>query len=699
MKLKFGQTIVKFRVPILIIAIILLIPAAYGYLHTRINYDILSYLPDDIETMKGQDILVDEFGTGAFSFVIVNDMDDKDVATMKAKIENVDHVSKAIWYDSFMDLSVPKEMLPTDVYNAFNTEDTTLIAVIFDETSSTEHTMEAINQIKDITKDQALVSGMSAVVTEIKEMSDKETPVYVLIAVLCSLAVLFLTMESFLAPVLFLVSIGFAIVYNLGTNVFMGEISYITKALAAVLQLGVTMDYSIFLWHSYKEEQQICDGDNKKAMAQAIANTITSVTGSSITTIAGFIALCFMSFTLGLDLGVVMAKGVLFGVIGCVTLLPSLLLVFDHALVHTRHKKLLPSLERPMRFVNKHYIIIAVIFLVILFPAIYGKTHTSVYYDLSESLPTDLQCIQANDSLRENYDMNSVNMILLDKDTSTKDVQAMTTELQNVKGITTILSLDSIIGPTIPEETLPDSIKEIFESNKYKLVFALSDYKVATDEANAQVTTVKNIIKSYDKNAMLVGEAPGTKDLIDITDHDFQVVSIISILAVFVIIGLVFKSISLPIVLVAVIEFAIFVNMGIPYYTGTSLPFIASIIIGTIQLGSTVDYAILMTTRYQKERNNGVPKKEAVSIAHVASTESILVSAFSFFAATFGVGLYSEIDMISSLCILMARGAMISMVTVLLVLPSVLIICDPIIVRTSFGFKGARQAQLETPTK
>lgn len=689
---KFGKAIVKLRIPILILGLLLVIPAALGFLNTRVNYDILSYLPKDIETMKGQDILVDEFGTGAFSLVVVNHMEDKDVAAVKAKLEKVDHVSKVVWYDSFLDLSVPITALPQKVQDMFMTEDSTLMAVIFDDATSADSTMHAIEEVKKVAGKQCLFSGMSAVVTDTKNLSDKEVPIYVVLAVICTIIVLGLTMDSFLAPLLFLLSIGMAIIYNLGSNFFFDDISYITKALAAVLQLGVTLDYSIFLWHSYQEQQGKTE-NHLDAMAAAINETLVSVTGSSITTVAGFIALCFMSFTLGLDLGVVMAKGVLIGVICCVTVLPSLLLAFDKALAHTSHKKLLPSLERPMRFVSKHYITLAVIFLVLLFPAIYGNNHTPVYYNLDSDLPKDLDSIVANTALEEKYNMNTVEMVLVDKNLPESSIFAMTDQIKDLKGIKEVVSLESLAGANIPAMMIPDKITKIFKSDKanskYEMFLIVSEYKVATDEVNAQCEKIDKIIKSYDKNSMLVGEAPCTKDLIKITAHDFAVVSAVSIIAVFVIIALVLRSISLPIILVSVIEFAIFVNMGIPFYMNTKVPFIASVVIGTIQLGATVDYAILMTTRYKKERISGMSKKEAVGIAHVTSAESVLVSALSFFAATFGVGLYSKIDMISSLCTLMSRGAIISMFTVLLVLPSMLIIFDKIIIHTSLGFKPA----------
>ena len=502
MKHTFGEKVVKFRIPIFIICLVLLIPSAIGYFHTRVNYDILSYLPKNIDTMKGQDILVDQFGTGAFSLVVVNNMEDKDVAALRKNMEKFDHVSKVLWYDSLMDISIPISMLPKDVYKEFNADHSTLMAVIFDDTTSADATMKAIGDIKEVSGKQCMVSGMSAVVTDIKNLSERETPIYVLIAVLCSLAVLFLTMDSFLVPVLFLLSIGFAIVYNLGSNIFLGEISYITKALAAVLQLGVTMDYSIFLWHSYQEEQEHYS-DHKEAMAHAINNTIVSVTGSSITTVAGFVALCFMSFTLGLDLGVVMAKGVIFGVLCCVTVLPSLILIFDNALRKLQHKKLLPSLDRPMRFVNKHYVIIAILFFALIIPAYYTNSHTKVYYNLDETLPKDLASIKANAALQKKYNMNCVDVVLMDKKTSDKDMLMMCDQFRKLDGVKNVVGLESIVGPVIPMEVLPDEIKEVFQSKDYKMVLIMSEYKVASDKANNQISDLKKIIKDYVKQAIL----------------------------------------------------------------------------------------------------------------------------------------------------------------------------------------------------
>lgn len=683
---KFGNKIVKYHTAIFIMALLLLIPCTIGYFGTRINYDILAYLPKDIETMKGQDILVDEFGTGAFSMFVAEGMEEKDVVKLKEKMEQVDYVAKVIWYDSLADITVPMSVLPDSVREAFNTENTTLMAIIFEETTSADSTMDAIKEIRKIAGKQCFLSGMSAVVTDTKDLSEQETPIYVCIAVLLSVLVLSITMDSFLIPLLFLLSIGIAIVYNLGTNIFFGEISYITKALAAVLQLGVTMDYSIFLWHSYKEEQENYQGQKDKAMAHAIANTITSVVGSSVTTVAGFIALCFMSFTLGLDLGIVMAKGVIFGVMCCVTVLPSMILILDKAIEKTSHKNILPSFNRFSDFVCKYHFVFVLIFALTIIPAYLCNSKTPVYYNLDETLPKDLDSIVANAKLQEEYNMNSTHMLLVDADLSSIEVLKMCGEIEQLDGIKTILGIDAILGGTIPAEIIPESLTKTLKNENWQLMLVMSEYKVASEEVNIQCTKISNIIKSYDNSAMLVGEAPCTKDLIEITDKDFKTVSAVSIGVIFVIIAFVFKSISLPIILVSVIEFAIFINMGIPYLTNTTVPFIASIVIGTIQLGSTVDYAILMTTRYKKERYEGHNKKEAVSIAHRASIHSVIVSALSFFAATFGVGVYSEIDMISSLCTLMARGAVISMIVVIFVLPSMLMVFDKLICYTSIGF-------------
>ena len=684
---KVGKKIVKFRVPILILSIILLIPAVWGYVNTRINYDVLTYLPEDIETMQGQEIMTNDFGIGAFSMLMVDGMEDKEIVKLKEKVEKVDGVENVLWYDSLADISVPQSVLPSKLYDEYNTEDGTMMAVFFKDGTSSDETMKAITEIRKITGEQCFLSGMSAIVEDTKELAEKETPLYVLIAVALSALVLAITMESIFVPVLFLLSIGIAIVYNLGTNVFFGEISYITKALAAVLQLGVTMDYSIFLMHSYQEQQVRYNGDKERAMAHAISQTFSSVIGSSVTTVAGFIALCFMSFTLGKDIGIVMAKGVIFGVLVCVTVLPSMILCCDKLIEKTKHKPLLPDIGRISDKVTKRYVIYVVAFVILLFPAIYGNNHTGVYYNLDESLPKDLPSVIANTKLKEDYNMNTTHMILVDSSIAGSDVKKMSQEIEKVDGVKWVLGLDNLVGSGVPADMLPESVTGMLKNDKYQLLMVNSTYKVATDKVNKQIEQIDKIMDKYDKGAMLVGEGPLTKDLINITDTDFKRVSAVSIGIVFVIILLLFKSVTIPVILVGVIEFAIFVNMGIPFYTGTKLPFVASIVIGTIQLGATVDYAILMTTRYQRERSRGAGKFDAITTAHKFSAQSIIVSALSFFAATIGVGLYSNIDMISSLCILMARGALISMVVVVLILPSLFMVFDKIIVKTSKGFR------------
>ncbi len=690
---KFGKLIVKLRIPILILSVLLLIPAAIGYFNTKVNYDILYYLPGDIDTMKGQDILLDDFGKGAYAMVVVDGMNKKNVSELVKKVEKVDHVASVISYNGIVGDGVPAEILPDKFRSYFENDDSgaTLFAIFFDDTTSSTETMDAIEELRDVTDKQCYIAGMSAVVTDTKSMSEKETPIYVLVAVLLVCVVLAIFMDSFLVPVLFMVSIGMAIVYNLGTNIFLGEVSYITKALAAVLQLGVTLDYSIFLWHSYKEEKEKNPGDHKEAMAVAIGNTLTSVVGSSITTVAGFIALCFMSFTLGLDLGIVMAKGVIFGVIGCVTILPSLILTFDKALEKTMHKEIMPNFDKPARWIVKHSWLFLIVFLGLLYPAIYGYNHTKVYYDLSDTLPDKLNCSQANKLLAENFDKtNSIYMILADTNLSKDDSIAMIDEIKELDGISTAMSLDSVVGAELPTEMLPDSLVSELKGNEYQIMMISTNYAIASDEINDQIDKVDEIAKKYDAKSMVIGEAPCTKDLITITDKDFKTVSIVSIAAIFVIIFFVLKSISLPVILVAAIEFAIFVNMGIPYFTGISIPFISSVVIGTIQLGATVDYAILMTTRYKRERAAGESKKEAISIALGTSIPSIIVSALGFFAATFGVGMIASVDMISSLCILMARGAIISMLVVIFILPSLFVLFDKLIINTSIGFKSKK---------
>lgn len=694
---KFGRGVVKLRVPILIVSVLLLIPSIFGFVSTRINYDILSYLPSDIETMKGQDIMLDEFGKGGFSLVMLDGMDDKDVEKVKEKIEKVDHVCDVLWYDTLADVSLPKEVLPDDIYDFFNTDNSTMMAVFFDEATSADGSLEAVKEIRSIAGEQCFVSGMSSVVEDIKDLTMQEAPMYVVIAVILTSIILALTMDSFLIPLFFMLSVGMAIIYNMGTNFIQGEISFITEALAAVLQLAVTIDYSIFLWHSYKEEKEKHPGDNKEAMAVAIGKTITSVVSSSITTVAGFLALCFMSYELGMDMGIVMAKGVVIGVICCITVLPSMILVFDKALEKTMHKDLVPSLEKPSKFIIKHHAAFIVLFIVVLIPAVYGQINTNVYYNLTDTLPKDLNSVIANTKLDEEYHMATTHMLLVDADMQPKEVNSMLDEMGKVDGVSFSMSLDTLIGPSIPREIVPDSVTKILKSDKWQLMLIGSEYKVASDEENAQIDELSKILKSYDKDGMLIGEAAATKDLIDITDHDFKVVNIVSIAAIFIIILIALRSVSLPIILVAVIEFAITVNMGVPCFTNTTIPFIASVVIGTIQLGATVDYAILMTTRYKTERNAGKDKHEAVTIALSTSMKSIMVSALGFFASTFGVGVYSSVDMISQLCTLMSRGAIISMITVICILPSMLMLFDKVIINTTMGMKKKENKLYKLP--
>lgn len=694
---KFGRGVVKLRVPILIVSVLLLIPSIFGFLSTRINYDILSYLPSDIETMKGQDIMLDEFGKGGFSLVMLDGMDDKDVEKVKEKIEKVDHVCDVLWYDTLADVSLPKEVLPDDIYDFFNTDNSTMMAVFFDEATSADGSLEAVKEIRSIAGEQCFVSGMSSVVEDIKDLTMQEAPMYVVIAVILTSIILALTMDSFLIPLFFMLSVGMAIIYNMGTNFIQGEISFITEALAAVLQLAVTIDYSIFLWHSYKEEKEKHPGDNKEAMAVAIGKTITSVVSSSITTVAGFLALCFMSYELGMDMGIVMAKGVVIGVICCITVLPSMILVFDKALEKTMHKDLVPSLEKPSKFIIKHHAAFIVLFIVVLIPAVYGQINTNVYYNLTDTLPKDLNSVIANTKLDEEYNMATTHMLLVDADMEPKEVNSMLDEMGKVDGVSFSMSLDTLIGPSIPREMVPDSVTKILKSDKWQLMLVGSEYKVASDEENAQIDELSKILKSYDKDGMLIGEAAATKDLIDITDHDFKVVNIVSIAAIFIIILVALRSVSLPIILVAVIEFAITVNMGVPCFTNTTIPFIASVVIGTIQLGATVDYAILMTTRYKTERNAGKDKHEAVTIALSTSMKSIMVSALGFFASTFGVGVYSSVDMISQLCTLMSRGAIVSMITVICILPSMLMLFDKVIINTTMGMKKKENKLYKLP--
>ena len=686
--MRFSKAVVKHRILILIVVLVLMIPSVLGIAGTRINYDMLDYLPEDMETVIGQNELLEDFGKGAFSFIIVEDMPAKDVAALKEKIEQVDHVETVLWYDSIADLSIPMELLPDKIYNEFNTENATMMAVFFDTSTSSDITMDAIREIRQIAGKQCFVSGMSALVTDLKDLCEKEEPIYVGIAVLLACIAMLVFLDSWLVPFVFLASIGMMILLNLGTNYFMGEISYITKALSAVLQLAVTMDYSIFLWHSYNEQRTRCD-DNKAAMAVAIKETLASVVGSSITTVAGFIALCFMSFTMGRDLGIVMAKGVLLGVLGCVTVLPALILVFDKPLQKTKHKSLIPNMGGFAKGVVRIFPVFIVIFALLIPPAYYGysKTNDEVYYDMGQCLPEDMEYVIANSKLSEDFDIASTHMLLVDANLPAKSVRSMMKEMEQVDGVKYVLGLESVIGSRIPEEILPESITSILKNDKWELLLINSEYKVASDAVNDQISDLNTILKKYDESGMLIGEAPCMKDMIETTSHDFQVVNAISILAIFIIIALVEKSLSLPFILISVIEVAIFINLGLPHYLGQSLPFIAPICISTIQLGATVDYAILMTTRYKAERIRGNGKKDAVWTALSTSIPSIIVSGMGLFAATFGVAIYSDIDIIGSMCMLMARGAIVSMLAVIFILPALLLLCDKIICATTWGMR------------
>lgn len=682
----FGKKVVQLRFVILAAALLLLIPSIIGYNNTRINYDVLTYLPDSIDTIKGQNILKDDFGTGGFSLVIFEGMSDQEIAKTEAKFKQIDHVKNVIWYDDLADLTIPKEMIPSDIYKAFNSGDATLMAVFFDTSTSSDETMNAITQMRKVAKKQCYVSGMSAMVTDLKNLTEQEEPTYVGLAVLLSCIAMMIFMDSYVVPLIFLANIGIAIIWNLGSNFFFGEISFITQALAAVLQLAVTMDYSIFLWHSFEEQISLFPDDPKKAMAKAIAATVTSVTGSSITTVAGFIAMCFMTFRLGLDLGVVMAKGVILGVISCVTVLPALILIFRKLIEKTRHRNILPDMHKLAHYIIDHRVIFIIVFIVVWFPASYGYNHLQTYYDMGSRLPKTLEYSVARDKMDKEFKTGATHMILAKKDLSTRDAHDMIDGISDIKGVKNVIAMDSFVGAMVPKEMIPDSIKDQLQSGKYQLMIINSQYQTGTPKVNAQITRINRVMKRYDKSALLIGEAPCTKDLITIANHDFNVVNAVSIAMIFIIIALVLQSITLPIILVAVIEFAIFINLGIPFYTHTTLVFIASICISTIQLGATVDYAILMTTRYKTERFGGKNKHDAIETALAFAIPSVIVSAASFFAATFGVALYSNIDIISSLCTLLARGALISMLSVIFILPSLLMIFDGVIIRTSKGF-------------
>ena len=692
--MRFSKAVVRGRVAILILTVILMIPAVFGMLGTRINYDMLNYLPDDMDTVIGQNALLEDFGKGAFSFIVVENMPEKDVAALQEKLESVEHVETVLWYNSLMDTSIPMQLLPDKLYDAFNTGDATMMAVFFDTATSADETMDAIREIRSIAGKQCFVSGMSALVTDLKDLCEQEEPIYVAIAVVLACVAMMVFLDSWLIPFVFLASIGAAILLNLGSNWFMGEISYITKALSAVLQLAVTMDYSIFLWHSYNEQRAIYP-DKCEAMAHAISATLTSVVGSSITTIAGFLALCFMSFTLGRDLGIVMAKGVLLGVLSCVTVLPSLILLLDKPLQKTRHRSILPKMDGLAKGVTTVFPVFLALFVVLapVFYFAYDKTNDEVYYDMGQCLPEDMEYVIANSKLSEEFDIASTHMLLVDASLPSKQVRSMISDMEQVDGVKYVLGLESVVGAGVPEEILPDSVRSILKSDKWELLLINSEYKVASDEVNAQIDSLNAILKKYDPTGMLIGEAPCMKDMIETTDHDFKVVNAVSILAIFLIILLVERSISLPSLLIAVIELAIFINLGLPHFLGQSLPFIAPICISTIQLGATVDYAILMTTRYKAERLAGKEKRPAVITALSTSIPSIIVSGMGLFAATFGVAIYSDIDIISSMCMLMARGAIVSMLCVILILPALLLLCDRLVCATTLGMRHCNHSR------
>ena len=687
---KTGKWIAKHRILIVLIGILLLIPSVIGTIKTRINYDILSYLPESLETVKGQDVMVDEFGTGAFSMVVVEDMPLKDVQKLKNKFEEIEHVKKVLWYDDIADISVPTSMMPKDLKNIFFADDSTMMLVLFDNTTSSDEAMEAVTNMRAIADKQCFISGMSGVVTDIKNLCLQELPIYVAIAALFSFIVLEITGTSFVVPILFLLCIGISILYNMGTNIFLGEISYLTQALVAILQLGVTMDYSIFLLDSFEENKKRFPGDKNRAMGHAISNTFKSIVSSSITTVAGFAALCLMTFALGKNLGIVMAKGVIIGVICCVTLLPAIILIFDPLIEKTKHKPLIKNKNRLSGFIIRHYKIWLVVFCIGLLPAVYGNNHTKIYYNIDKSLPSTLDSNVANKKLEDTFDMSTMHIIMMDKNISNANKTTLMKDIEKVDGVKWAFGLNSVFGANVPNSMIPKDVKDMLQSDEQELVFVCSKYSSATDESNSQIAAINDLVKKYDSNGMVIGEAPLMKDLQDVTDIDLVNVNVASVAAIFIIIMLVFKSISVPIILVAVIEFAINVNMAIPFFQGIELPFVASIVVGTIQLGATVDYAILMTSRYQKERRKGSGKKEAVMNAHKACALSIMTSGFSFFAATFGVAWYSKVDMIGAICTLLSRGALISMACVIFILPAMFIIFDKVICKTSIDFLGEK---------
>lgn len=690
MVIKFGKWLTKNKVFVIIFALLLMIPAVIGYVSTRINYDVLSYLPNSLETVSGQDIMVDEFGMGAFSMVIVEDMENKDVVALKEKIKKVEHVEDVLWYDDVIgSITVPAKILPDKYRKALFNDNATMMIVLFDDTTSADTTMEAIEDMRSLVKKQVFISGMSGVVTDIKNLAMAEMPVYVAVAATLALVVLLLAMDSLVTPFIFLFGIGMAIIYNLGSNIIFGEISYITQALTAILQLGVTMDYSIFLLESYEANKIRFEGDKNRAMAHAISNTFKSVTSSSVTTIAGFAALCFMTFKLGMDLGLVMAKGVIIGVIVCLTVLPALILCFDKVIEKTTHRNLIPNLDGVSKGIVKIWPVALILFIILIGPAFYGNSNYEIYYDIAGALPQDLDSAVANKKLEKTFDMNNTHILLMKNGMSSKDKAAMLDEVEDVKGVKWVLGIDSFKGANVPDSMIPQDYRAMVKSKDYEIAFVCSDYKTATEEVNTQIAEINNIVKGYSKESMVIGEAPLTKDLQDVTDIDLASVNYVSIIAIFIIIMLTFRSLLIPVILVAVIEFAIFLNMSVPFYSGETLPFVAGIVIGAVQLGATVDYAILMTSRYHKERaERKKGKKEAIAIAHKTSIKSILISGMCLFASTFGVTISSNIDMIQSICTLLSRGAIISTIVVIVILPAMLMVFDKWICKTTWDMRS-----------
>lgn len=684
----FGKFVSKNRIIILIISMLLLIPSIFGMVKTRVNYDLLTYLPQELDSMKGQVILDTTFHNAATGFLIIEDMPSKNVVALKGKLEKINGVEKVIGINDLVDTSIPENILPDKLKDTFYSKDSTMLMIKFKNNAASIDTQNAIEDIRKVSSKDCFLAGISAIVKDTKDLSDRETPFYVLLAVFLAIIVLLLSMESTLVPFIFMIGIGIGIIYNLGTNIVFGEISYVTKALAAVLQLGVTMDYSIFLLHRYDEEK-LKNDNRESAMAEAIAATITSITGSSLTTIAGFLALCAMKLTLGTDIGLVLAKGVLIGVISSVTILPSLILFFDKPIHKYTHKTILPDFKKTAKLVTNKYKVFIVIFLVLFIPGIYGQNHGKVYYNLDDSLPKNLPSIIATDKLKSGYNMITTHFILVKKSIPSYKIKEMVGKIEGLDGIENVIAYDSIVGPNLPDTFLPPEITENFKKGSYNLILANSKYKAARAEENLQIDKLNAIVKSYDNEGMLSGEGPLTKDLIKIAEQDFKNVNLVSIFAIFLIILLVFQSFLIPVILVLSIELAIFINMGIPYYTGTSIPFIASIVIGTIQLGATVDYAILLTSRFREEMRNGLNKFDAMETAVSGSAKSIVTSALTFFAATFGVGLISKMEVVKSLCSLMSRGAIISMLVIIFILPSILLVCEGLISKTSRNWTNA----------